>query len=93
MTLKASVNVVLGGHWGSAKRLLQAAERGDAATVTEVLNAHPQLAAFGGFNSSSTPLHRAAEGVTTTTTQNGVPASTQEGVTTTTTQKGVPAYT
>uniref|UniRef100_A0A1D1ZMB5 RING-type domain-containing protein n=2 Tax=Auxenochlorella protothecoides TaxID=3075 RepID=A0A1D1ZMB5_AUXPR len=60
MTLKASVNVVLGGHWGSAKRLLQAAERGDAATVTEVLNAHPQLAAFGGFNSSSTPLHRAA---------------------------------
>ncbi|KFM25901.1 Putative E3 ubiquitin-protein ligase XBAT31 [Auxenochlorella protothecoides] len=55
MTLKASVNVVLGGHWGSAKRLLQAAERGDAATVTE----WSRLAAAlldGRDGASQTPL-------------------------------------
>lgn len=36
MTLKTSVNILLGGHLGDSRRLLQAADRGDAKAVAEV---------------------------------------------------------
>ncbi|KAL4440336.1 hypothetical protein ABPG75_003337 [Micractinium tetrahymenae] len=60
MALKASLGVLLGCQFGSASRLLAAAERGDEATVRQVMSDKPFLAAFTGFHGTTSALHRAA---------------------------------
>ncbi|KAG7670424.1 hypothetical protein Ndes2526A_g00178 [Nannochloris sp. 'desiccata'] len=60
MAFRASLSVFLGCQFGQANKLLSAAERGDFTQVKQVLVSKPQLAAFTGFNGTTSPLHRAA---------------------------------
>lgn len=60
MAFRATLSVVLGCNFGSAARLLAAAEAGQEQVVAQVLGDKPQLAAFSGFHGTTSPLHRAA---------------------------------
>jgi ankyrin repeat protein len=60
MAFRATLSVVLGCNFGSAARLLAAAEAGQEQVVAQVLRDKPQLAAFSGFHGTTSPLHRAA---------------------------------